>query len=334
MSIAFITGINSEIGKILSEFLLNKNYIVYGLSSIDIIQKKNTKLNIFYGDITDFLKIYTVLKKIFKEHKNFDMFEIYNLESQSDIHKSFKEPTYTCYVNSIGTLNLLEAIRKLNMIKKIKFFQESSSEIYGKCKEKPLYENTPFCPISPYGTSKLFAYWIVKNYRETYGLFASNGILFNHSNFNSSENSVLKKITAGVSKIIRKEEELLILGNLDAKRDWGYTNDYIEGVWMILQHNKADDFVLCTGESHTVREIVEKTFNYIGIVIKWEGYGINEVGKCLNTGKIYVKISEEYFKPNEIQILEGMPSKIKNILGWKHKMSFEKLIKNMLINDI
>jgi GDPmannose 4,6-dehydratase len=336
--IGLIIGANGMDGSLMSEFLLNKNYIVYGIvkknhNRIDHLFK-NPNFNIFYSDVTDFLKLIKNIKSIIEKHSEYEIFEIYNFATHSDIKVSFEEPIQTSIVNSIGTLNILEAIRFFNLEKKVKFFQASTSEMYGKVQEKPQNENTPFYPRSPYAISKLYAYWMVKNYRETYNIFACNGILFNHTSPKSSEKFVYKKITTEVGKILRKEKDCLYLGNLNAKRDLSYANDFIEGIWMMLQHNKPDDFVLSTGETHSVREFVERAFRYINIHIIWEGYGINEVGKCAETGKIYVKVNEKYFRPTDIDILLGDSTKARNILGWKPKHNFENIIKNMLIHDI
>lgn len=339
--VALITGINGMDGSTLSDFLIEKDYYVYGIirrtsivntQRIDHLYKKS-KFKTFYGDVTDLSNIILILKSILEKHPN-SLIEIYNLAAQSHVKVSFEEPIYTSNVDALGTLNVLEAIRSLDVINKIRLYQASTSELYGKVQEIPQTEKTPFYPRSPYGVSKLYSFWIVKHYREAYGIFASNGILFNHTGPRRGETFVCRKITIGVGKIVRKEEEFLYLGNLDAQRDWGHSQDYVIGMWLMLQHDEPDDFVLATGETHSVREFVEKAFKFVNIHIIWEGEGVNEVGKCSNTGKVYVKIDKKYFRPCEVDLLIGNPSKAKNVLDWESKISFDKIVEDMVQYDL
>ena len=339
--VAVITGINGMDGSTLSDFLIEKNYYVYGIirrtsmintHRIDHLYK-NSKFKTFYGDVTDLSNIILILKSILEKHPN-SLIEIYNLAAQSHVKVSFEEPIYTSHVDALGTLNLLEAIRSLDVINKVRFYQASTSELYGKVQEIPQNEKTPFYPRSPYGVAKLYSFWIVKHYREAYGIFASNGILFNHTGPKRGETFVCRKITIGLGKILRKEQECLYLGNLNAERDWGHSKDYVVGMWLMLQHDEPDDFVLATGETHSVREFVEKAFKFANIHIIWEGEGVNEVGKCSNTGNIYIKIDKKYFRPCEVDLLIGDSSKAQNVLGWKSKMSFDEIVQDMVQYDI
>jgi GDPmannose 4,6-dehydratase len=339
--VAVITGINGMDGSTLSDFLIEKNYYVYGIirrtsmintHRIDHLYK-NSKFKTFYGDVTDLSNIILILKSILEKHPN-SLIEIYNLAAQSHVKVSFEEPIYTSHVDALGTLNVLEAIRSLDVINKVRFYQASTSELYGKVQEIPQNEKTPFYPRSPYGVAKLYSFWIVKHYREAYGIFASNGILFNHTGPKRGETFVCRKITIGLGKILRKEQECLYLGNLNAERDWGHSKDYVVGMWLMLQHDEPDDFVLATGETHSVREFVEKAFKFANIHIIWEGEGVNEVGKCSNTGNIYIKIDKKYFRPCEVDLLIGDSSKAQNVLGWKSKMSFDEIVQDMVQYDI
>ncbi len=340
--VAFITGITGQDGSYLAELLLSKNYIVHGLirrsSSINtariehIFNHKNLKLH--YGDITDsscLQKILNVIKTTY--HQKMTRLEVYNLAAQSHVKISFEMPEYTADTDAIGTLKLLEAIRNNNLESITRFYQASTSELYGKVQETPQNENTPFHPRSPYGVAKLYAYWIVKNYREAYGMFACNGILFNHGGVRRGHNFVERKITLGLGKILRGETDRLILGNIDAMRDLGNAEDYVEGMWLMLQHDTPDDYVLSTNETHSVREMVEKAFALCGFNIKWVGVGINEIGYDEKTGLALIFISDIYYRPTEVDILLGDSTKACAILGWEPKTSFDKLIEMMVHHD-
>lgn len=332
--IALITGITGQDGSYLSEFLLQKNYEVHGIirrHSTDCKERisqleENKNFFLHYGDISDSSNLANLIREINPD-------EIYNLAAQSHVGTSFEVPEYTAEITGVGTLKLLEAIRQINP--KIKFYQASTSELFGGIPETaPQNENTPFYPKSPYGCAKLYAFWITKNYRESYKIFACNGILFNHESPRRGEDFVTRKITVGIAKIIAGKQEKISLGNLNSKRDWGFAGDYVEGMWKILQHDTADDFVLATGETHTVREFVENAFNYVGIKIEWRGEGINEKGFCSKTGKILVDVNPKFFRPAEVDLLLGDPSKAEKILNWKRKISFENLVKMMIESDL
>jgi len=339
--VAFITGITGQDGSYLAEFLLNKNYHVYGLirrsSSINtkridhIFKNKNLFLN--YGDLTDGSCMYMCLSNIKNKYPNMETLEIYNLAAQSHVKISFEMPEYTANSDAFGALKLLEAIRSNNLEKIAKFYQASTSELYGLVQEIPQTETTPFYPRSPYGVAKLYAYWIVKNYRESYGIFACNGILFNHESERRGHNFVTRKITIGLGKILRGEMDKLVMGNIDSIRDWGYAKDYVEGMWLILQQDKPDDFVLSTGETHTVREFIEIAFKLKGFNIKWKGLGVNEIGYDEKTNRELIIIDPKYFRPAEVDLLVGDSTKAKNILGWKSKTSFNELVKLMVDYD-
>ncbi|MDK2840469.1 MAG: GDPmannose 4,6-dehydratase [Thermosipho sp. (in: thermotogales)] len=334
---AFITGITGQDGSYLAEFLLEKGYEVHGLvrrastfnrERIDHLHLRNENpIILHYGDMTDQSSLLFALSQIQPD-------EIYNLAAQSHVKVSFEEPEYTANSDALGTLRLLEAIRILKLENKTKFYQASTSELFGGIGEVPQNENTPFNPRSPYAVAKLYAYFITKNYREAYGIFASNGILFNHESPRRGENFVTRKITLGVSRIFYGLQEKLVLGNLDAKRDWGYAPEYVEAMWKILQYDKPEDFVIATGETHTVREFVEKAFEYVNIPLVWEGKGVNEVGKDAKTGKVLVKISPQYFRPTEVNVLQGDYSKAKKLLKWEPKVKFEKLVEIMMKSDL
>lgn len=340
MKKALITGITGQDGSFLAEFLLEKGYEVHGIirrsSSFNTARiehlyqdphVRNIKLFLHYGDLTDSTNLIRLLQQIQPD-------EIYNLGAQSHVKVSFEEPEYTANSDALGTLRLLEAIRILKLENKTKFYQASTSELFGGIGEVPQNENTPFNPRSPYAVAKLYAYFITKNYREAYGIFASNGILFNHESPRRGENFVTRKITLGVSRIFYGLQEKLVLGNLDAKRDWGYAPEYVEAMWKILQYDKPEDFVIATGETHTVREFVEKAFEYVNIPLVWEGKGVNEVGKDAKTGKVLVKISPQYFRPTEVNVLQGDYSKAKKLLKWEPKVKFEKLVEIMMKSDL
>ena len=336
--LAFITGITGQDGSYLAELLLEKGYEVHGLirrastfntKRIDHLyidpHVNGVKLFLHYGDLSDSSNIYKLLNKIKPD-------EIYNLGAQSHVKVSFEIPEYTANITGLGTLRVLDAIKELGL--KSKFYQASSSEMFGKVIETPQTETTPFYPRSPYGCAKVFGYWITRNYRESYGIFASNGILFNHESPRRGETFVTRKITRGLARIKLGLEECLYLGNLDSKRDWGYTKDFVEGMWRILQHEKPDDFVLATGETHTVREFVEESCKYLGFDLVWKGGGLGEQGLDTKTGKIIVKIDQKYFRPAEVDLLVGDASKAKKELGWVPITGFKELIKLMCEHDL
>ena len=341
INVALITGITGQDGSYLAELLLEKNYFVWGIirRSSSINTKRidhiynNEKLILRYGDMTDSPNLLHVLYDIKTTYPDLSKLEIYNLAAQSHVKVSFEMPEYTGQVDGLGTLRLLEAIRSSGIKDKIRFYQASTSELYGKVVEEPQSETTPFYPRSPYGVAKLYSFWIVKNYRESYGLFASNGILFNHESPRRGETFITRKITRGLNMIIKGQEDKLVLGNIDARRDWGHAKDYVEGMWRMLQHDKPDDFVLATGEFHTVREFVEKAFALKGFHIVWKGSGVDEIGYDSNTGRELIFISEKYFRPAEVERLLGDSSKAKDILGWQSNTTFDELINEMVEND-
>lgn len=343
--VAFITGITGQDGSYLAEFLLEKGYIIYGmkrrhstLTSCRIDHIRN-KINLIYGDMNDAVSIMNILSRIKSENfscgrKSEQRLEIYNLAAQSHVQVSFQVPEYTADSDGVGTLRILEAIRILGLEDITRFYQASTSEMFGLVQEIPQKETTPFYPRSPYACAKLYAHWIVKNYREAYGLYACSGILFNHESPRRGENFVTRKITIGVSKIVKGTAKTITLGNLDALRDWGHARDYIEGMWLMLQQDKPDDFVISTGEQHTVREFVELAFKEAGILIRWEGFGITEKGINALTGDVVVDISPAYYRPTEVETLLGDCSKAKEKLGWKHKVPFYELVKEMVMADL
>lgn len=335
---ALITGVTGQDGSYLAEFLLAKGYEVHGIirrastfntNRIEHIYEDPHILNVnfflHYGDLSDGSNVSRLIKKINPD-------EIYNLGAQSHVRVSFDIPEYTADIDALGALRILDAIRENEI--KCKFYQASSSEMFGLVQEVPQKETTPFYPRSPYGVSKLFGYWITKNYRESYGIFAVNGILFNHESPRRGETFVTRKITRGLSRIKAGLEEKLYLGNLEAKRDWGFALDYVEGMWLTLQQNKADDYVLATGETHSVREFLEEAAKIIGFNIEWRGKGVEEKGIDTNTGKTIIEIDERYFRPAEVDILLGDASKAKKELGWTPKTSFKELVKIMSESDI
>ena len=340
-NVALITGITGQDGSYLAELLLEKDYFVWGIvrRSSSINTKRidhiydNEKLILRHGDMTDSPNLLHILYDIKTTYTNLNKLEIYNLAAQSHVKVSFEMPEYTGQVDGLGTLRLLEAIRSSGIKDKIRFYQASTSELYGKVVEEPQSETTPFYPRSPYGVAKLYSFWIVKNYRESYGLFASNGILFNHESPRRGETFITRKITRGLNMILKGQEDKLVLGNIDARRDWGHAKDYVEGMWRMLQHNEPDDFVLATGEFHTVREFVEKAFAVKGFDIAWKGSGIDEIGYDKNTDRELIFISEKYFRPAEVERLLGDSSKAKNVLGWQSNTTFDELINEMVEND-
>ncbi len=329
---ALITGITGQDGSYLTELLLEKGYEVHGIirrsssfntGRIDhIFDNKN--LHLHYGDVTDPSNLSNLLKKIKPD-------EIYNLAAQSHVKISFEIPDYTGQVDALGTLRILEAMREIGIDSK--FYQASTSELFGKVQEVPQNEKTPFYPRSPYGVAKLYGYWIIKNYREAYNIFACNGILFNHESPRRGGNFVTKKITSAVAAIERDKLDCLTLGNLNAKRDWGYAPEYVEGMWMLLQHNEADDFVFATGVTHSVRKFVELALDYVNINIIWEGEGINEVGINTENNKVIVSVDPNYYRPTEVDLLVGDASKIKEVLGWEAKTTLEELVTIMMTHE-
>ncbi len=334
-----ITGITGQDGAYLAKFLLKKNYQVHGikrrsssfntgrLESIYIDpHEKRPNFLLHYGDLTDASNLIRIIQKTKPD-------EIYNLGAQSHVQVSFETPEYTANSDALGTIRLLEAIRTLNMINEVKFYQASTSEMFGKS-PPPQNENTVFQPRSPYAAAKLFSYWVTVNYREAYGLFASNGILFNHESPMRGETFVTRKITRAVASILKGKQEKLWLGNLDAKRDWGHAKDYVEGMWKILQHNEAEDFVLATGKSYTVRQFCEIAFKEIDIKLEWSGKGIEEIGKDNKSGRILVEIDKRYFRPTEVDYLEGNADKAKEKLNWVPKISLEDMVSEMVQSDI
>ena len=334
MKKALITGITGQDGSYLAEFLLEKNYEVHGIirrSSSPNTERINhiyENLHLHFGDLTDSNNLTYLIKEIEPD-------EIYNLAAQSHVQVSFETAEYTGEVDGLGTLRILEAVRLAGLEDKTRIYQASTSELYGKVQEVPQSETTPFYPRSPYGVAKLYGFWITKNYRESYDMFASNGILFNHESPRRGETFVTRKITLSAARIKKGLQKKLYLGNLDAKRDWGFARDYVECMWLILQAEKADDFVIATGEMHTVREFVELAFKEVGIELKWEGSGINEKGIDTQTNEVLVEVDERFFRPAEVDQLLGNPSKAKETLGWNPtKTSFEELVKIMVKSDL
>lgn len=343
MPCAIITGIGGQDGSYLSEFLLTKNYSVYGMirrhSSLIILDRlntsrKNPNFHLTYGDITDIASIMNIFNEVLRDPASNDgPIEVYNLAAQSHVKVSFDSPMYTSTVSTIGVLNILETILKMNLIERVRFYQASTSELYGSSLP-PQNEETPFCPRSPYAIAKLYAYWIVRNYRESYNMFATNGILFNHESERRGETFVTRKITRTIAEICKGTKKTLVLGNLDAKRDWGYAADYVEAMWEILQQSKPEDFVIATGEAHSVREFVEEAFKLVNINIKWSGEGLNEKGINEETNEILVSIDKKYYRPTEVNHLCGDPTKANTVLKWKPKVNFKDLVKIMLEYDI
>ncbi|MET3580143.1 GDPmannose 4,6-dehydratase [Mesorhizobium robiniae] len=337
---ALITGVTGQDGAYLARLLLDKGYTVHGVKRrsssfnterIDSIyvdpHESGTRFFLHYGDLTDA----TNLIRLVQETKPT---EIYNLAAQSHVQVSFETPEYTGNADALGTLRLLEAIRILDLEKTVRFYQASTSELYGKVQEVPQNETTPFYPRSPYAAAKLYAYWITVNYREAYGIFASNGILFNHEGPSRGETFVTRKITRAVAGIQHGVQDALYLGNLDAKRDWGHARDYVEGMWRILQHDESDDFVLATGETHAVREFVELAFAEVGRTVVWEGTGVDEVGRDKASGDILVRVDPRYFRLTEVDLLIGDPAKARARLGWQHTTSFKELVAEMVAFDL
>lgn len=338
--VALITGVTGQDGAYLAEFLLEKGYEVHGVkrrsSSFNTARvdhlyhdphEKNVRFFLHHGDMTDSTNIIRLVQETRPS-------EIYNLAAQSHVQVSFETPEYTANADAVGALRMLEAIRILGMESETRFYQASTSELYGEAKETPQTENTPFQPRSPYAAAKLYAYWITVNYREAYNMFASNGILFNHEGPTRGETFVTRKITRAVAAIELGLQDRVYLGNLDAKRDWGHAKDYVEGQWKILQHDKPDDFVLATGETHSVREFVELAFKNVGKTIEWQGKGVDEKGTDAATGNVLVEIDKRYFRPTEVEFLLGDASKAKKMLGWEARIKFAQLVKEMVESDL
>ena len=339
---ALITGVTGQDGAYLAEFLLAKGYEVHGIqrrsSSYNAARVEHLEQNphepgesadfsMHYGDMTDSTNLIRLVQKV-------QPTEIYNLAAQSHVQVSFETPEYTANADAIGALRLLEAIRILGLEKSTRFYQAATSELFGKVQETPQSETTPFYPRSPYAVAKLYAYWVTVNYREAYGMFAANGILFNHEGPTRGETFVTRKITRAVAAIEMGLQDTLHLGNIDAKRDWGHARDYVEGQWLILQQDEPDDFVLATGETHSVREFVELAFEHVGRTIEWRGSGVDEKGHDAKTGDVLVAIDPRFFRPTEVDLLLGDPSKAKAILGWVAKIKFKELVTEMVDSDL
>ena len=330
MKVALITGITGQDGSYLAELLLETGYEVHGivrrssLINTHRIDHIYENIHLHYGDLTDATNLIGVIKKVKPD-------EIYNLGAQSHVKVSFEIPEYTGQVDGLGTLRILEAVRILGMENDVRIYQASTSELYGKVQEVPQTEKTPFYPRSPYGVAKLYGFWIVKNYREAYGLHASSGILFNHESSRRGETFVTRKITQGLSRISVGAQDVLYLGNLDAKRDWGHAKDYAEAMWLMLQQDEPDDYVIATGEQHSVREFVELAAPFFGLNIEWKGEGIEEEGVDKTTGRSIIKVSDKYFRPTEVDSLLGDASKAKEKLGWEPKITFKQLVEDMCI---
>jgi GDPmannose 4,6-dehydratase len=338
--VALITGVTGQDGAYLSDLLLEKGYIVHG------IKRRSSSFNtgrinhiyqdpheaspnfvLHYGDLTDSTNMIRIVQQVQPD-------EIYNLAAQSHVQVSFETPEYTANADGVGTLRLLEAIRILGLERKTRFYQASTSELYGLVQQVPQSETTPFYPRSPYAAAKLYGYWIVVNYREAYGIHASNGILFNHESPLRGETFVTRKITRAVAAIKLGFQEKLFLGNLDAKRDWGHAREYVRGMWLMLQQEQADDYVLATGETTLVRDFVSRAFHEIGITLRWEGKGVDERGICLESGRVYVQIDPRYFRPTEVDLLIGDASKARRQLGWTHETRWDQLCAEMVQADL
>lgn len=338
--VALITGITGQDGAYLAEFLLDKGYIVHGIKRrsslfntdrIDHLyqdrHEEKVRFFLHYGDMIDSTNLIRIIQQTQPD-------EIYNLAAQSHVQVSFDTPEYTANADAVGTLRILEAIRLLGLEKKTRFYQASTSELYGLVQETPQKETTPFYPRSPYAAAKLYGYWITVNYREAYGMYACNGILFNHESPIRGETFVTRKITRAVARIHLGLQEKLYLGNLDAKRDWGYAKDYVEAMWLMLQQQSAEDFVIATGVTTAVRDFVGLAFQEIGIELEWQGQGVDEKGIYAKTGQVIVEVDERYFRPTEVDLLLGDPTKAKNKLGWSPKTSMQELCKMMVLADI
>jgi len=336
MRTAVITGITGQDGSYLAELLLAKGYSVIGLSRRSSTQNTeriktildHPNLQIIQADMGDS----TSIMNVFIPLRDADLIEIYNLAAQSQVHTSFTQPEYTAEVNGLGPLRILEAVRRLGLADKTRFYQASTSELYGKVVEVPQSEMTPFYPRSPYGVAKLYGYWIVKNYRESYGMFACNGILFNHETERRGEDFITRKVTTSIAKIYSDPNFTLEIGNMDAKRDWGHAEDYVYGMWLMLQQDKPDDYVLAMGETHTVREFVELAFEASGHTISWSGSGVDEIGTD-ETGRVVLRVNPKFYRPAEVDLLVGNPTKARTVLGWVPRVSFQQLVSRMMAAD-
>ena len=333
MKVALISGITGQDGSYLAEFLLEKGYEVHGivrrssLINTHRIDHIFSKIKLHYGDLTDSTNIVHIIQKVQPD-------EIYNLGAQSHVKVSFEVPEYTGQVDGLGTLRILEAVRLLGLEDKTRIYQASTSEMFGKVREVPQRETTPFHPRSPYGVAKVYGYWITKNYREAYGMHASSGILFNHESPRRGETFVTRKITIALKKIAKGEQECLYLGNLNAKRDWGHAKDHVRAMWLMLQQDTADDYVIASGVQYSVREFVTVAAPYFGLDIEWRGEGESEVGYCMNLDRDIVKVHPRYFRPSEVDSLLGDATKARTVLGWKPEISFEDLVMDMCIHEI
>jgi GDPmannose 4,6-dehydratase len=338
--VALITGSTGQDGAYLAELLLKKGYVVHGIKRrsssfntgrVDHLyqdpHEQQVNFALHYGDLTDATNLIRIVQEV-------QPTEIYNLAAQSHVQVSFETPEYTANADALGTLRLLEALRILRLEKQVRFYQASTSELYGLAQEIPQRETTPFYPRSPYGAAKLYAYWITINYREAYGMHASNGILFNHEGPTRGETFVTRKITRAVAAIELGLQDRLFLGNLDAQRDWGHARDYVEGMWLIVQQPAPDDYVLATGEAHSVREFVDKAFECVGQRLEWRGSGVEEKGVDPGSGRILVEIDPRYFRPTEVDVLLGDPTKARTKLGWQHQVPFEALVREMVESDL
>lgn len=338
--VALITGITGQDGAYLAELLLGKGYVVHGVkrrsSSLNTQRVdhlyadphfEKTNFLLHYGDLTDATNLIRLIQET-------QPTEIYNLAAQSHVQVSFETPEYTANADALGTLRLLEAIRILRMENRVRFYQASTSELYGNAGEVPQRETTPFAPRSPYAAAKLYAYWITVNYREAYGIHASNGILFNHESPIRGETFVTRKISRAVAAIETGQQQQLFIGNLNSRRDWGHARDYVEGMWMMMQQDKPDDYVLATGETWSVRDFIDRAFAVVGRRILWNGAGVNEIGRDEKTGQELVKVDPRYFRPTEVDVLQGDATKARTKLGWKHKVSFQELVNDLVTSDL
>ena len=337
---ALITGVTGQDGAYLARLLLEKGYVVHGIKRrsssfnterIDDIYEDphlpDARMFLHYGDMTDSLNLLRIVADVQPD-------EIYNLGAQSHVQVSFETPEYTANADGVGMLRILEAVRILKLVDKVRVYQASTSELYGLVQEVPQRETTPFYPRSPYGVAKLYAYWIVVNYREAYGLHASNGILFNHESPLRGETFVTRKISRAVAAIELGLQDRLYMGNLDARRDWGHARDYVRGMWMMLQQDQPDDYVLATGENHSIREFIERAFGEVGRAIEWSGQGLDEIGRDAKTGQALVAVDPRYFRPTEVEQLIGDPAKARQKLGWRHEVGFEELVREMVASDL
>jgi GDPmannose 4,6-dehydratase len=336
MRAALVFGVTGQDGSYMCDLLLSKDYHVFGVNRRTSLPNtgrilsaiSHPRFTLLQGDIGDS----TSLRDVFERVASYDHIEVYNLAAQSHVHSSFSQPEYTSDINGLGVLRILECIRSLHLESRVRFYQASTSELYGKVVELPQTETTPFYPRSPYGVAKLYAYWIVKNYRESYGMFACNGILFNHESERRGEEFITRKITKGIAKLYTDPSFILELGNLDARRDWGHAEDYVRAMWLMLQQDVPDDYVVATGETHTVREFVESAFRAAGHSIRWEGSGLAETGFD-ETGRIVLRINRAFYRPAEVDVLIGDATKAQTVLGWSPRVTFERLVERMVAHD-